>query len=1514
MTSSFGRRFSDERATMAGEKELTMDIYGGSPSPPPGLSPRDDLSFHSTTANGVQPTTRITNGDAPTGSGSGRRKNESLPSGMSQGGSSSGRSGKYSNAGKKQRLGRMTPIWRRIISRSTQAAVIGSDRDVTYGDPQTNGVLKTSQSDNNRTTFIASNQQGARLNGERLPGDGQTTANDVQRSSLTETRRPGSGQEQQQQPQHLNVILGAPAGFRDSSFDESDTVSKPTKHRLPRIGTNADGLLSPVSASYPTSFAEVKKRPAPPVPPAKPLLSPPQASVKNDFNYRKRPAAKVLISSRAEQSTAITLQDTQPSSSNTDVANKPAAGIGKIVIPEVFRQSKNQTNIHDFRPPSSSRPEVGSGSGSIFRRSSFLQHLESVVGRYTPSSSAVSTITRGAVRSDNNIMHNSSAAPEDLNYSSGSLVSRLFHSALSNHYDDSSGGGKKNFKFLVPGIDIPAESTAEQQDDDEDGRVPASRVRKGGFSYLSDVNVAAEVTRRAADMTAKRQHQESVVEESVRDRGLDGVDEDEAALRAARARLHAPQPRPDLPPPPPPALQSPAHIGAGRQQMLLDIVDAARKRARKNGTDSAEFDDTDYLQEADTNQNRSDSQTQNLLCAGYNVGVTGGKLQQNGTSEPSNLSPNLQYEILRDVKNSRDVITPQSRPEVPRDVSQTSGVFDNGPRVARRELNAPDFHHGPAAAKFRSADAAAEGVMSYRAARQALRTADIDRQQLNADRLAGDEVRVVASADDAGGARNGSSYLPPYLSAAPVTGNPADNDAGVKTRYGGQRDDIRRQSAASSTSSSSEDEPESWWISDNEDPGGAGAYTVSIVGGQVHARRLPRQRSAARNHRRRSSLRRRPHVVCQQRPVSVEVWSSGGENGGGGEFTRRPIRRHFVAADRRPLPLTVDTNANGVIGHVYNANITQSTTESVQRRVLTDAASNRDILHYFSDPEPHLGPYKTGVAVSHHSDDANLNSSSSFDFDAASRRRTFSAVPPPQSVYVPAPGVGETIMTAVDPQLRDVGTKNRRYFVRMLLNATRGRRREVQQQGVVNSTSESNSGGGVMGMMPRKSWYGSAPQLLQLGDDVTDQYTGAPLQQQQRQVGNTSSTWFTTTAMQQANNVRHTSVYDVTSPPHTDHSAYVARRPQSTPPWTTSSSHVGRSVVTSRLPQAAVDVVTAERRRRPLANDGTVNRSTVEFDIELEPVTAGRTQRHLDLLSTGVHANGLPRYAIQLNETMRFDIDSPNSSDPQRTTSNPQLPTYDHGRRQRQPRRQRPPAFPEQQYSERQRTVVDVRPAVPYRARRRRQNVPVVPVDDDDEVDSDDDDVESSPIYNDDDDEMLGPHRVPTTGRRPFAANNDDLLRVPHDEDKINSRRATTTGNTTNDLPRVVRGSILIRNSIDTAGTPRHIDVVTTGDTDPDAAGGSDTAVVVEDNTNMFDGLYRQSRENPIYLSDPEQSPDDDDDVDRSPVVNSRLHTSYTRSRQQNRPQKGRTKNNGTVVDDFDKKVNITRGMQNPSC
>ncbi len=63
------------------------------------------------------------------------------------------------------------------------------------------------------------------------------------------------------------------------------------------------------------------------------------------------------------------------------------------------------------------------------------------------------------------------------------------------------------------------------------------------------------------------------------------------------------------------------------------------------------------------------------------------------------------------------------------------------------------------------------------------------------------------------------------------------------------------------------------------------------------------------------------------------------------------------------------------------------------------------------------------------------------------------------------------------------------------------------------------------------------------------------------------------------------------------------------------------------------------------------------------------------------------------------------------------------------------------------------------------------------------------------------------------------------------------------DLFQVVRGSILIKNAIDTTGGARVVDVVEQdgeGDIDPD--------------TNVF-GRYYQNKENPMYSSDEDLRP-----------------------------------------------------------
>ena len=66
-------------------------------------------------------------------------------------------------------------------------------------------------------------------------------------------------------------------------------------------------------------------------------------------------------------------------------------------------------------------------------------------------------------------------------------------------------------------------------------------------------------------------------------------------------------------------------------------------------------------------------------------------------------------------------------------------------------------------------------------------------------------------------------------------------------------------------------------------------------------------------------------------------------------------------------------------------------------------------------------------------------------------------------------------------------------------------------------------------------------------------------------------------------------------------------------------------------------------------------------------------------------------------------------------------------------------------------------------------------------------------------------------------------------------------------ITQVVRGSILIKNTIDTTGGARVIDVV---ETETDGEG----EPLLDDNTNLFHNTYHQGKENPMYSSDEDLS------------------------------------------------------------
>jgi len=1008
----------------------------------------------------------------------------------------------------------------------------------------------------------------------------------------------GSGDQQHLQPP---PIIGAPAGFRDSSFDDADDSLR----RSPGVGVNADGR-SPELAS--SSFADVKKRPAPPAPPPPGVYLPTPPLIVRDFNYRnKRPAPEAPRQQPAAESADQTLPDVLPPNTATTVGGRDrpvapaqAADIGRVVIPEVFRQSKTET----ANARASSR-----SANSIFRRSSFLRHLETVVGRNTPptTSSAVSTITRraddAAARDVTSSHHAARHGGGDLDQSTESLVSRLFHTALRNHDDhDAAAAAEKKFKFPVAGIDVAAAESAAPQETTTQQR---TRVRKG-FSYLKDVDEAAEVTRRAADVTARRPHQSVEEARTMRDRLDDGdVDRDEATLRAARARLHAPQPQLDLPATTSSSPQS-AAVGGQRQHLLQDIVDAARRRSRKNGETTD--DDDDVEEHRATTNYRYYRRAEEHVRDAYD-GYAQQSARQFATS-----SSTLQ-QSAGDVRDASRVNSVGGRaPEVLGSVSAAAAAMaaarDNDRGAGGHGMKATDYYHVPPAAAA-AWDDGRDDVMgvaaSHRAARHAQR-GDIERE-------AAQRQQRSALDSGGGGVLNPSSYL----SAAPAVGSryataAADDQStrGVPlARDGGPRQRPRRRKRSAS---SSDAELDFYRIDDDDDDefggGGDGGYTVSIAGGRVHARR----------RRPRSPSRRRPHVR-RRRPVSVEVLSSGDEPG-----PSRPTRR-----PRSPLTVDTDTarRPRSVVGHIRNAGIT---TELVDYRPATGGGGGvapESGVCYFSDPETQLGPYRTGAYVSSQPDLYRYSHSAlglgAPELDTiATGTRAFYTLPAIHADSLPIARTrmeAAAVVSSVDPKLADVGTKNRRYFVEMKLNAAR----EVAGAG----GSSSSGGGGVsnVGLGLAAARYGSAPQLLQLGrrDDVTDQYLAGALAGAPPEYADELSAAMQRRRQQQS--ARYTSVYDVTA----DHggTSLVVRRPATPPP----PRGPGRAAAT---PPGGASTPVGHVRRSPAAFDrrrrpanGDVNRSTVEFDIELEPVMRQRRGDQLDeegrrstLLST-VHANRL---------------------------------------------------------------------------------------------------------------------------------------------------------------------------------------------------------------------------------------------------------------------------------------------------
>ena len=147
----------------------------------------------------------------------------------------------------------------------------------------------------------------------------------------------------------------------------------------------------------------------------------------------------------------------------------------------------------------------------------------------------------------------------------------------------------------------------------------------------------------------------------------------------------------------------------------------------------------------------------------------------------------------------------------------------------------------------------------------------------------------------------------------------------------------------------------------------------------------------------------------------------------------------------------------------------------------------------------------------------------------------------------------------------------------------------------------------------------------------------------------------------------------------------------------------------------------------------------------------------------------------------------------------------------------------------------------------------------------------------------------------------DELEQYPVEEYHQTYRRNV------DDLPQVVRGNILIKNSIDTTGAARVVDVVEADDSDE---------IVVEDNVNPFHGQYFQSRENPMYSSDQDLSRvhrESSTTVHRRPsrqldsMFDDRMVTSTRVTPTKERPRKNMNVPIEWGEDDYETEINVTR-------
>jgi hypothetical protein len=162
--------------------------------------------------------------------------------------------------------------------------------------------------------------------------------------------------------------------------------------------------------------------------------------------------------------------------------------------------------------------------------------------------------------------------------------------------------------------------------------------------------------------------------------------------------------------------------------------------------------------------------------------------------------------------------------------------------------------------------------------------------------------------------------------------------------------------------------------------------------------------------------------------------------------------------------------------------------------------------------------------------------------------------------------------------------------------------------------------------------------------------------------------------------------------------------------------------------------------------------------------------------------------------------------------------------------------------------------------------------------------------------EMISPIRV-KGNRLPTSVDDFD-----DDDDDYYDPEDDGEQSDDSDIPKIVRGSILIKNAIDTTSGPKVIDVVE-GDSEDDE-------FTVEDNTNLFHGQYYQQRENPLYSSQEDLRDMTDGEAPRRPRKK-KQQPQFTEifEKQTTSSSKAARIPNGYDNDVYDREIKVTRGQ-----